>query len=531
MKLNHLTIGQRLGLLAALLLVAVLFIGIRGLTINADGLEQNNNIMATEKVIAESIDTARNAQVQFKIQVQEWKNTLLRGTQGQAAFDKYKAAFVDQSDKTQALLNRLATLLPQLGMSVDEVHQTIALHEGLEKSYLAAIAQYNIADPTSAQHVDKLVSGIDREPTRMIDDVVAKTLKQADALTRQTEARNLAQYQQTRTMLLITMALTLIASILITFWLVRSITRPLAQAVIIARNVAAGDLQTTITVSGRDETAELMGALQEMNVNLTRIVAGVRNGTETIATASTQIATGSRELSARNEAQASALEETAASMEELTSVVKNNAENSRFASDIARDACQVAGQGGEVVERVVQTMSEIHQFSTEISNIISVIDGIAFQTNILALNAAVEAARAGAEGRGFAVVAAEVRALAQRSSSAAQDIRNLIDRSVSRIAEGNSLVKGAGSAMEEILKSVQRVSELVETISMANREQSTGIDQVNIAVTQMDASTQQNAALSQESAAAAQSMQYQAEKLLDSVSVFRLSAHRDEALA
>ncbi|ELY6210993.1 HAMP domain-containing protein [Cronobacter dublinensis] len=531
MKLNHLTIGQRLGLLAALLLVAVLFIGIRGLTINADGLEQNNHIMATEKVIAESIDTARNAQVQFKIQVQEWKNTLLRGSHGQAAFDKYKAAFIAQSDKTQALLTQLTTLLPQLGLNADDVRHTLALHEDLEKSYLAAIAQYDIADPASAQRVDKQVSGIDREPTRMIDEVVAKTLKQAEVLTRQTEARNLAQYQQTRTMLLITMALTLIASIIITFWLVRSITRPLAQAVTIARNVAAGDLQTPVVVSGRDETAELMSALQEMNANLTRIVAGVRNGTETIATASTQIATGSRELSARNEAQASALEETAASMEELTSVVKNNAENSRFASDLARDACQVAGQGGAVVERVVHTMSEIHQFSTEISNIISVIDGIAFQTNILALNAAVEAARAGAEGRGFAVVAAEVRALAQRSGSAAQDIRNLIDRSVSRIAEGNSLVKGAGSAMEDILKSVQRVSELVETISMANREQSTGIDQVNIAVTQMDASTQQNAALSQESAAAAQSMQYQAEKLLDSVSVFRLAARQDEALA
>lgn len=247
-------------------------------------------------------------------------------------------------------------------------------------------------------------------------------------------------------------------------------------------------------------------------------MAGVRAGTETIATASSQIATGSRELSSRNEAQASALVETAASMEELTSVVKNNAENSRFASNIARDARLRAG---EAVERVVQTMSVIHRFSSEISTIVSVIDSIAFQTNILALNAAVEAARAGSEGRGFAVVAAEVRALAQRSAASAKDIRDLIDRSVNRIEEGNTLVKGAGDVMKEIVRSVQRVSELVENISLASHEQSAGIDQVNVAVTQMDAATQQNAALSQESAAAAQSMQEQAHRLLETLSVFR----------
>ncbi|MEB5923573.1 methyl-accepting chemotaxis protein [Franconibacter daqui] len=530
MKLNHLTIGQRLGLLAGLLLLATLFIGIRSLAVNANGLKQNQEIMTTEKVIAESIDTARNAQVQFKIQVQEWKNTLLRGAQDQAQFDKYRNAFISQSQKTQALLNELAALLPQMGMDADAVIKTRVLHAELEQHYLNALTQYVVNDPTSAQRVDHLVAGIDREPTHMIDEMVASTLKQAEHLHQQSDARNEAQFQRTRLMLLLTMALTLLTGALITWWLVRSITRPLAEAVSIARTVAAGDLQATITVHGRDETAELMRALKEMNSNLTRIVAGVRAGTETIATASSQIATGSRELSSRNEAQASALVETAASMEELTSVVKNNAENSRFASNIARDARLRAGEGGEAVERVVQTMSVIHRFSSEISTIVSVIDSIAFQTNILALNAAVEAARAGSEGRGFAVVAAEVRALAQRSAASAKDIRDLIDRSVHRIEEGNTLVKGAGDVMEEIVRSVQRVSELVENISLASHEQSAGIDQVNVAVTQMDAATQQNAALSQQSAAAAQSMQEQAHRLLETVSVFRLGK-RDEQLA
>ncbi|MFS2222298.1 methyl-accepting chemotaxis protein [Pantoea sp. B65] len=522
MKLNHLTIGQRLGLLATILLLATLFVGLRGLSVNADGLAHNQSILATEKIISDSIDTARNAQVQFKIQVQEWKNTLLRGTQSQEKFQQYKNAFIEQSQKTQALLTTLGQLLPQIGLDDRAVNQTRALHAELEQRYIAALQQYNIQDAASPQHVDKLVAGIDREPTRMIDEVVATTLKQAEVIRQQTDVRNLALYQQTRLMLLLAMAFALIAGFIITWWLIRSITRPLAQAVSIARTVASGDLQTAIVVSGRDETAELMQSLQDMNSNLTRIVAGVRSGTETIASASVQIATGSRELSARNEAQASAIEQTAASMEELTSVVKNNADNLRIASDITRGASTAAGQGGEVVEQVVQTMSEINQFSNQMSSIIGVIDSIAFQTNILALNAAVEAARAGSEGRGFAVVASEVRALAQRSATAAKEIGSLIDNSVTRIQQGNTLVKSAGSSMEEIVGSVERVSQLVATISMASNEQSIGIDQVNVAITQMDTATQQNATLSQESSMAAQSMQQQAEQLLEMVRVFKL---------
>ena len=522
MKLNHLTIGQRLGLLAAILLLATLFIGVRGLLINADGLAQNQHIMATEKVVASSIDTARNAQVQFKIQVQEWKNTLLRGTQGQDQFDKYKNAFVAQSQKTQELLTQLGTLLPQMGQDTALLEQTRRLHNDLEKHYLSALQQYDPADPASAHRVDKLVSGIDREPTQMIDEMVASTLKQAEIIRQQTNDRSMALYQQTRLMLMLVMGLTLIAGLIITWWLVRSITRPLAQAVSIARFVAAGDLQATINVQGRDETADLMRALHDMNENLTRIVNGVRTSTETIATASKQIASGSLELASRNDAQASALEETVASMEELTSVVKNNTENSRIASTLTRDARAVASQGGDVVGKVVSTMSEINHLASEINSIIGVIDSIAFQTNILALNAAVEAARAGTEGRGFAVVASEVRALAQRSATAAKEIGDLIARSVTRIDEGNTLVNHAGSAMQEIMQSVERVSQLVETISIASNEQSLGIDQVHIAMTHMDTATQQNATLSQESSAAAHSMQDQAYQLLEMVQIFKL---------
>ncbi len=356
----------------------------------------------------------------------------------------------------------------------------------------------------------------------MIDDLVSETLQRAQTMHLTIEADNLAHYHQTKWLLLAAMLCILLTGVLVTLWLIKSITRPLKQAIDIAKTVASGDLRADIEVVGRDETAQLMAALREMNRNLTRIVTGVRAGTDAIAQTTEQVAHGSRELSSRNEAQASALEQTAASMEQLTSVVKNNAGNAQHASDIARDARQRAGQGGEVVEKVVTAMEEIHQFSREINEIVSVIDGIAFQTNILALNAAVEAARAGNDGRGFAVVASEVRALAQRSASAAREIRTLTDRSVSLIAHGNTLVKGAGVSIQEIVASVKALAALMEDISSASAEQSTGIEQVNLAVTHMDAATQQNATLSQQSAQAARALNQQVGALMENVSLFQL---------
>ena len=326
---------------------------------------------------------------------------------------------------------------------------------------------------------------------------------------------------QTRWVLLGGGALTMLLAAMIAMWLARNISRPLRSAIEVARQVAGGDLTVRVDVKSRDETGELMQALRDMAASLLRIVTEVRGGTDSIATASRQIAAGNLDLSSRTEQQASSLEETASSMEELTSTVQQNDENAREANGLAASASTVAGKGGAVVAQVVDTMGAINASSRKIFDIIGVIDGIAFQTNILALNAAVEAARAGEQGRGFAVVATEVRNLAQRSSQAAREIKELINDSVAQVESGARLVDDAGVTMREIVDSVRQVSGIVGQISAASDEQRAGIEQVNQAIVQMDQVTQQNASLVEQAAAAAEAMQEQAARLAQAVSVFR----------
>jgi len=328
--------------------------------------------------------------------------------------------------------------------------------------------------------------------------------------------------QSARRSLIVLSLIALIVSIVLGIMLARSITTPLKRAVSLARQVAAGDLTTEIRTESRDEVGDLLDALKTMSTSLHKTVTEVRAGTETIVTASRQIASGNMDLSSRTEQQASSLEETASSMEEITSTVRQNADNARQANVLAKNASQIALHGGDVVSQVVSTMASINASSKKIGDIIAVIDGIAFQTNILALNAAVEAARAGEQGRGFAVVASEVRNLAQRSAAAAKEIRGLISDSVVKVDAGGRLVGEAGTTMQEIVQGIGRVTDIMAEIASASAEQTTGIEQVNEAITQMDGVTQQNAGLVEEAAAAAAALQEQATSLAELVSVFNL---------
>jgi len=330
--------------------------------------------------------------------------------------------------------------------------------------------------------------------------------------------------QTIATAVLLTVA-ALVLSGLVTWWIAGSVLTPLRHAVRVARSVAAGDLRSQIEIGGRDETGQLMQALREMNAGLTEVVQRVRAGSDSIATGSSQIATGNADLSQRTEQQASSLQETAASMEQLTSTVVHNADTARTAAQMASQASSVAAEGGDLVSQVVSVMEQISAASAKIGDIIGVIDGIAFQTNILALNAAVEAARAGEQGRGFAVVAGEVRSLAHRSAEAAREIKSLIGASAERVESGSALVRRAGSTMGNIVEQVRKVSDLISEISSATGEQRRGISQVSVAVNQLDQVTQQNAALVEESAAAAESLKNQATGLVEAVGVFKLAGH------
>ncbi|MBD8529064.1 MULTISPECIES: methyl-accepting chemotaxis protein [unclassified Massilia] len=487
------------------------------------GLYELNSSISTYGGAVSSYSRAQQVealQSTFKTQVQEWKNTLLRG-KDEAERAKYWQAFQDGERKVAAQVASLLDTVPA-GQEHDLLAQFGRAHRQMGQEFRNGYAQFEAAGFDAAAG-DAAVKGKDRAPTELLvqarDVIVGETAHSVAEAT--------AGSRRATLLSLLAMVLGSAAAIVAGIVVSRSIVRPLGRAVEVAKTVAAGDLRERIEVTSNDETGQLLAALRDMNSSLQRIVTRVRSGAETISVASSEIAQGNLDLSARTEQQAGALEETASSMEELTSTVKQNADNARQANVLAISACDVALKGGAIVERAVGTMAAISASSKQIVDIIGVIDGIAFQTNILALNAAVEAARAGEQGRGFAVVAAEVRTLAQRSATAAKEIKTLIGGSVARVEAGSLLVNEAGATMTDIVASVKRVMDIMAEISAASSEQGAGIEQINLAVTEMDTVTQQNAALVEEAAAAAQALREQTVSLNGVVSVFKLDGDAD----
>ncbi|MEL4889345.1 methyl-accepting chemotaxis protein [Pectobacterium betavasculorum] len=442
---------------------------------------------------------------------------------------------ISDRQQTQELMSRIGELGKEIGIlldklgstttdarSAEQLRQLHAIRAEFLKSGEKVISEVMAGNRDAA--IDEFNNHMNDIQIRYRDMVTTLVDYQDDLMSASVDTMT-EVYNNTRMILLLILALGAVLGALIAWSITRSVTQPIQQALQMADKVAQGDLTSQIEVTSKDETGLLLRSLDHMNASLSTIVGQVRDGAETISTAASQIAAGNQDLSARTEEQASSLEETAASMEQLTSTIKNTAENTQQATDIANKASGAAKQSGDVMVSVTQKMRGIRDSSQRMAEIIGVIDGIAFQTNILALNAAVEAARAGEQGRGFAVVAGEVRSLAQRSATAAREIKDLIDDSVSKIQEGMSLVDTAEETMGGLTGYVRDVNEIISEISQASREQSDGINQMNLAVGQIDTTTQQNAALVEESASAALSLQAQASVLAEAVSTFKLLSY------
>ena len=514
MKLENMRIGARLGAgfgIVLLLLAAAIGLGLRNMDTIEEALLDVTQKHNVKLAAAESMSKAQMSAILATA------NVVLLTDEGEMAAEDRKvlAARADYDAASKSL------------------HEMVVLPEGL-----AILARIDAAAAATRPLTDKtrrlgLQNRLPEATAALVKEVgpasarwqsaIREMIVHQEANTKRADEVAAEAYASARFALATLGALAVALGGLVAWLATRSITGPLRMAVGVAQRVAAGDLRSEIHTSAKDETGDLLRALAAMSASLRDIVGKVRAGTETIATASTQIASGNLDLSSRTEQQAGSLEETASSMEELAATVKNNADNARQADALAASASEVAVKGGAVVAQVVDTMASIHVSSSKIVDIIAVIDGIAFQTNILALNAAVEAARAGEQGRGFAVVASEVRNLAQRSAGAAKEIKLLIDDSVAKVAQGSALVGSAGTTMEEVVASVRRVTDIMGEISAAGKEQELGIGQVNQAIIEMDGATQQNAALVEQAAAAAQSLQDQAAELSAIVGVFQLA--------
>lgn len=521
MKRSNLTIKARLGMatgVLALLLIAIGSLGLYGLhSSNASFHETQSNLMPSMLLVGSAETLAARERLNLdravmKIGTPDAETAIKKGLEfrakADAAWEKYTALPDIPGEQT----------LADVALAKIKAHQHI-----IDTGYAAVRAN----DEASAKKISEDLS------TAFGDMAGAE-----EALMQLQSTATNAAYEQASsdyTDIQVTSIIAILIGVAIAGYswvsLRRAIGVPLAQALHHFDEIAAGNLRGTVEVSSNDEMGQLMAGLSKMQSSLITTVQTVRVGSESIATATQQISAGNQDLSSRTEEQASALQETAASMDQLTGTVKQNADNARQASALATTASDIASKGGTVMSQVVNTMSDINHSSQKIADIISIIEGIAFQTNILALNAAVEAARAGEEGRGFAVVAGEVRNLAQRSSSAAKEIKGLIDSSVISVQSGTTLVGEAGRTMTEISGAIQRVTDIMGEISAASQEQSTGIDQVALAVSQMDQATQQNAALVEEAAAAAHSLEDQAGKLRQAVAVFQLNGSSPLAIA
>jgi methyl-accepting chemotaxis protein len=513
MKIKDLKIGTRLGMGFGLICLALVFTVGLGV-VSLGRVNDSTDAVVTKRM--PRIETSSRVLTEVNDIAIALRNMMLTDD----AADRAK-----QIEEITSSRKNIEALFADLDKTLQSEHGRALLRQQQELNIKYVKGQQELVRLVGANDMDGAKAYLSKEVRPVLaayKKTIDEQIETQKGLAAQDAAAAGKMYGDTRNLMLALGVLVLGGAGALAWWITASITRPVRRALDVANAVAAGDLTTRVEVTSQCEMGQLLASLKAMNDNLVKTVATVRTGTEAIGTASSEVAAGNQDLSSRTEQQASSLEETASSMEELTSTVKQNADNARQANTLAEAASGVAARGGQVINDVVTTMEQINEASGKITDIISVIDGIAFQTNILALNAAVEAARAGEQGRGFAVVAGEVRNLAQRSAAAAKEIKTLIADSSDKVGTGSRLVKEAGNTMTDIVDSVRRVTDILNEITSASQEQSAGIEQVNEAITQMDTATQQNAALVEQAAAASQSMQDQAARLSAAVAVFKL---------
>ena len=513
MNILNMKIGVRLGIAFAIVLALLVFISITAVynMSSMNGVTETlvkRNFIET-KLAADALDNARGSIARV-----------------------FEIVSTTNEDAAKEAQERLKTNTSNFDQALAQLEPMVTTPAG--KDLFAQIKDTRNRYVTSYEKTLSLVAGNRDDAVKMAYGETYKNLHAfADSLRKMVDHQqqnfndngelSAKTYSSSKTQMIVYSLIAIVLGAVAAIWITRSITTPINQAVSIAQTIAGGDLTQEFSAQSTDETGQLIQALHEMNANLVNIVSEVKSGSLTIMHATADISQGNMDLSARTEAQAGALEETASSMEELTSTVKQNADNARQADKMALQASEVAIKGGQAVSQVVETMEAINASSKKIVDIISVIDGIAFQTNILALNAAVEAARAGEQGRGFAVVASEVRNLAQRSASAAKEIKQLIGDSVEKVEAGTRQVDVAGSTMDEVVKSIKQVTDIMGEITSASQEQSQGIDQINTVIVEMDNTTQQNAALVEEAAAASASLKNQTDNLMHVINAFKIS--------
>lgn len=521
LRMNRFRIGVRLAALGMFLLLATAIVGLGGWSGLSRMYRFQGEATKTATAYAQAADTARVAQVEFKKQVQEWKDLLLRGGDP-AAYAKYRGAFLVESTQVDKDLQSLRGQLQALGSTAKGVDDALATHGDLQRAYLSALDHFDGKNLQSPHIVDSLVKGIDRAPTAAIDGIVAQVQHDQAGAARQIDRDSLADFRLSCWMLLgITLFATLSGSF-VTVLLTRSITVPIGVAVSAAQAVAAGDLSCTIEPQGKDETAQLLAALSRMNRQLLEVVAQIRTGTDEICASTAQIASGNADLSARTSEQAAALEEAVSSMQELTRNVRANADGAKGAQERAQLSLEAAQETRAAMDHAIDAMELIGEASRRINEITETLDRLASQSHILALNATVEAARAGEAGKGFAIVAEEVRTLAAKSKSAAKDIRQQVEQSSSTVEAGSMRIANAGALIRQLAGSVEDVSRVIGTIALVSKDQAADIDQVHLAIHQIDRVTQSNSALVEEAAAAAEAVRTRAEKLAQSVAFFRL---------